>query len=159
MKICNILTALLIAFCISSAQAASLFPPDNIGSDPSKSCPNGQVLKWTGDGVECADPTPGVTVMCPKGQMLVGIKNGEPVCNYPNGGGFSKLFAGTAGDGQKITSPIKYTRCFFPNPITGSCSCPAGFKEHAIIGFDNRDECKYYNSPGDCGYMEFICTP
>lgn len=74
-------------YCIctiaTSAQAGQLFPPNNIGSNPNVSCPNGGVLTWNGDHVDCVNPTPGVSVSCPAGQVLTGINNGVPVCSIP----------------------------------------------------------------------------
>lgn len=64
-----------------TAWAGSLFPPENIGSDPNVACPNGKVLAWSGDSVVCQDPTPGVSLKCPTGQILTEIKNGTPVCS------------------------------------------------------------------------------
>jgi len=62
------------------AHAGQLFPPANIGTKPNVSCPSGSVLTWHGDHVDCADPTPGVTVSCPAGQIMTGIANGQAVC-------------------------------------------------------------------------------
>ena len=66
------------------AHAGQLFPPANIGSNPNTSCPNGSLLTWRGDHVDCANPTPGVTVSCPSGQVLNGISNGVPMCTAGN---------------------------------------------------------------------------
>ena len=78
--------ATLALFCLCTgsipAHAGQLFPPKNL-SNSQQNCPNGQVLSWNGnDGcVECNDPSPGVTVArCPSGQELVGITNGQPIC-------------------------------------------------------------------------------
>jgi hypothetical protein len=77
-------TAALLSFLglapLASAQAGSLFPPDNIGKNPNVCCPNGQVLGWTGSSVECINPTPGVTVSCPAGEVLTGITKGVANC-------------------------------------------------------------------------------
>ena len=62
------------------AHAGQLFPPANIGQHPNVSCPNGSLLTWHGDHVDCADPTPGVSVTCPAGQVLTGIASGVPSC-------------------------------------------------------------------------------
>ena len=71
----------LFAFApFASTQAGQLFPPANIGKNPNVTCPNGQLLGWTGDAVACADPTPGVTVSCPSGDVLTGITNGVADC-------------------------------------------------------------------------------
>lgn len=64
-----------------TSQAGILFPPANIGDNPNVKCPNGQVLNWTGQTVECADPTPGVTISCPPGQTLTGVTNGIATCS------------------------------------------------------------------------------
>ena len=61
-----ILLSMFILSPLSSAQAGQLFPPANIGNNPNVYCPNGQVLAWHSDHVDCANPTPGVTVStCP----------------------------------------------------------------------------------------------
>ena len=75
-------TSTLLCLCTiaASAQAGQLFPPNNIGSNPDVSCPHGGVLTWHGDHVDCVNPTPGVTVSCPAGQVLTGINNGNAVC-------------------------------------------------------------------------------
>jgi len=74
------LIVIVILVAVASADAAQLFPPANIGADPNVPCPNGGVLSWSGDGVICVDPTAGVNVSCPAGQMLTGISNGQAVC-------------------------------------------------------------------------------
>ena len=82
------LTAILLsAFIVSpfaSAHPGQLFPPANIGANPNIPCPNGQLLGWHGDRVDCTNPTPGVTVSCPAGQFLTAITNGVPVCTPDN---------------------------------------------------------------------------
>lgn len=75
-----LISAIFMSLCATTAQAGSLFPPDNIGTNPNIPCPNGTVLKWMGKSVECANPTDGVTVICPKGEFLQGIINGKAVC-------------------------------------------------------------------------------
>lgn len=80
MKYCIFLLLLCLA---STANAGNLFPPNNIGSNPNIACPNGTVLKWTGDAVNCADPTPGVNVSCPTGKIMIGITKGVPTCITP----------------------------------------------------------------------------
>jgi hypothetical protein len=82
-----IAVASLIGFCSLAAppvQAGQLFPPDNIGANPNVSCPNGGVLTWHGDRVDCVNPTPGVSVSCPPGHVLTGISNGSPICISSN---------------------------------------------------------------------------
>jgi len=75
------LTFVLASFAaFSPAKAGQLFPPNNIGSNPNISCPNGELLSWKGDHVDCTNPTPGVTVSCPEGQVLTGITHGSPLC-------------------------------------------------------------------------------
>jgi hypothetical protein len=75
-------TTALVVLCtlVGAAKAGQLFPPNNIGSNPNVSCPNGELLTWHGDRVDCENPTPGVSVSCPAGQVLNGIANGAPVC-------------------------------------------------------------------------------
>jgi len=75
-------TTALVCFCglAVPAQAGQLFPPENIGPNPNVSCPNGRVLTWHVDHIDCADPTPGVSVSCPAGQVVADISNGAPVC-------------------------------------------------------------------------------
>jgi hypothetical protein len=71
-----------LILCSSAFPAfvGQLFPPANIGAGPNVSCPNGEVLAWTGDAVNCTNPTPGVTASCAAGQVLTGISAGAPVC-------------------------------------------------------------------------------
>lgn len=80
-------SVLALLAALSPANAGQLFPPNNIGSNPNVSCPHGQLLSWRGDHVDCTDPTPGVTVSCPAGQVLNGINNGSPVCVVASGTG------------------------------------------------------------------------
>ena len=79
--------AALVSFmaftAISSAQAGQLFPPANIGAQPNAACPNGYLLDWTGQSVECTNPTPGVTVSCANGTVMTGILNGVAQCTNP----------------------------------------------------------------------------
>jgi len=72
---------------LSPANAGQLFPPNNIGANPNIACPNGQLLSWQGDHVDCTNPTPGVTISCPEGQVLTGIASGVPSCTSSQGGG------------------------------------------------------------------------
>ena len=75
-------TAIMIgAICLSSrGNAGQLFPPANMTATPASPCPNSGVLSWLGGSVDCVDPTAGVTVSCPSGQVLNGINKGSPVC-------------------------------------------------------------------------------
>ncbi len=70
--------AALFALGSVPAQAGQLFPPEN--QRTGGSCTDGQVLGWSGDSVKCTNPTPGVKVSCPAGQVLAGIKQGQPDC-------------------------------------------------------------------------------
>jgi hypothetical protein len=63
-----------------TAKAGQLFPPENIGQNPNVVCPHGMVLDWTGNAVTCTDPTPGVSVSCPSGQLMTAITYGRPTC-------------------------------------------------------------------------------
>ena len=75
-----IAASLAFFLLVGTAQAGSLFPPDNLAS-PNTPCPSNQVLRWSGDSVVCADPSLGVSVAaCPAGQVMAGISNGLPVC-------------------------------------------------------------------------------
>lgn len=89
MKNFSLATTAIVAMIMfsTSANAGRLFPPSNIGADPNTTCPSGQVLSWQRDHVDCMDPTPGVSLSCPAGQLLTGITNGTPVCVPPSGGG------------------------------------------------------------------------
>lgn len=78
------LFALLVSFT-SASFAGQLFPPENIGSNPSVACPDGGVLSWSGTSVKCVDPTAGVNVTCDKGLTLTGINYGKAVCVDPTG--------------------------------------------------------------------------
>jgi hypothetical protein len=83
------LSVCLLALLAVPAQAGQLFPPANIGANPNVKCPNGEMLTWVVDHVECANPTPGVTVSCSSGQVLTGIQNGQPVCSSSGGAGLT----------------------------------------------------------------------
>ena len=80
------ITISLVAFCalamVPQARADQLFPPANIGANANSPCPNGQVLGWTGQGVNCTDPTPGVTTtnVCPSGYYADAIVKGGADC-------------------------------------------------------------------------------
>lgn len=101
-----ILTAL---FCIitASAQAGTLFPPEKMGADGK--CLAGQVLRWTGNSVECDDPSDGVTVAgCASGQIMNGIAAGKPVC---------------------VAAPLPSHSCTIKNP---SAACPVGTAQMSL---------------------------
>lgn len=85
-KPCVFATAVFFCFCTvsASAHAGQLFPPNNIGSNPNVACPNGGVLTWNVDHVDCVNPTPGVSVSCPAGTVLQQVVNGNPTC-LPDG--------------------------------------------------------------------------
>ncbi|MGD0762499.1 MAG: hypothetical protein ABR929_04780 [Roseiarcus sp.] len=119
---------------LTSAQAGQLFPPNNL-PDPKQSCPNGQVLSWTGgDGtVDCTDPTPGVTVpSCPAGQGLTGLNQGVATCQPLFGGMYQTNYSASC-NGALDGTPVV---CRTANPLTGACSCPQGFQPQAIFDFN-----------------------
>jgi len=63
---------------MSSAHAGSLFPPEGTHGSP---CPVGELLRWTGNGVECHNPSDGVTITgCGLGMVMNGIVKGVPSC-------------------------------------------------------------------------------
>ena len=137
------------------AHAGQLFPPANIGTRPNVSCPSGSVLTWHGDHVDCADPTPGVTVSCPAGQIMTGIANGQAVC--------------VATPTQTYGGAYMLNRdnsCRYPNPFTGDCSCPTSATAHQSFDFINGDgsTCpnSYYFDLGqhgnNCGVIGFTCV-
>ncbi len=145
-------TAALASFMLlaplASAQAGQLFPPNNIGSNPNVPCPNGSMLDWTGDAVECTDPTPGVTVSCPQGQVLNGITNGKPVCSYGKMAGVFVL-----GDNGF---------CIADNPVIGACSCPGGYAASYILDWTVNCGDPYYNGycndAGQQGWVMYQCV-
>jgi hypothetical protein len=110
-------------FSITSAQAGSLFPPANIGRNANVECPDGTVLKWTGDSVVCADPSEGVSVTtCPAGQLLAGISKGRPICRQmscrtvQNSGPPPSYFSvATCGDGEILTGGGAWTYANLPD--------------------------------------------
>ena len=73
--------AALFALGSVPAQAGQLFPPEN--QRTGGSCTDGQVLGWSGDSVKCTNPTPGVNISCPAGQVLRQVVNGVPTCIAP----------------------------------------------------------------------------
>src|ERR1700689_1120591 len=75
-------TCAFIYFCnlAFSAHAGQLFPPNNLSQNPNIACPNGGVLTWNSDHVDCVNPTPGVTVTCAAGEVLTGINSGRAAC-------------------------------------------------------------------------------
>lgn len=103
-------TAALICFCTlaTSVQAGQLFPPGGLPTnaegepDATQNCPNGEVLSWNGanGAVECVDPTSGVTISCPAGQVLTGITNGQALCK--------RLGVFSAVAGQSVTCSYNF---------------------------------------------------
>lgn len=65
---------------VKIAEAGQLFPPSNMREMPNLPCPRNGVLQWSGSEVQCVDPTPGVSLSCPSGEVLTGIQTGLPVC-------------------------------------------------------------------------------
>ncbi len=122
----------LFVFLCVPAMAGNLFPPDNIGANPNAPCPNNQTLKWTGNSLVCADPSPGVTISnCPAGQVLVGISNGAPQCQVmdtaPQGTYCGLLVKANA---DQTPGPIMVDiPCKGQSLVTGGdkVSCPAGY--------------------------------
>ena len=102
----------------SQVQAGQLFPPNNIGQNTNVPCPNGELLTWNGDHVDCTNPTPGVSVSCPAGQFLTGISNGSPICAPDN-------------DSVSIACPAGQFLSAISNgsPV---CATPAAAKEISI---------------------------
>jgi hypothetical protein len=121
------ITAALLFGCpvfapFTSAQAGQLFPPANIGTNPNIPCQSNQVLGWTGESVACINPTPGVSVSCPAGQLLTGIVNGAAQCtqlSYLN----TNLVcaAGTSAGPDQIAILGYYTK------YLGRCADATGF--------------------------------
>lgn len=103
---------LFLNLVIHPVFAGQLFPPANSGSNTS--CPAGEVLRWESGSVICVNPftingldpakLKNVNVSsCPiYGQLMVGIKDGVAVCNYPNIG------AGNCPSGQVMTGIGSY---------------------------------------------------
>lgn len=122
------------------------------GSHNQQGCPKGQVLSSNGYGnVECTNPTPGVNVACPPGQVMAGIANGEAVC-------VALVYAGAYMLNRDNT-------CRYGNPLTGDCSCPPGATAHQSFDFlnGNGQTCPngYYFDSGqhgnNCGVTGFTC--
>ena len=93
---------------------------------------------------------------CAANQVMT-MKNGQASCVNGYGGSYMMSIAGTPMDGQIASMPHTLKDCFMKNPLTGTCSCPTGFTAQVVDAFDNRGECKYYNSPGSCGMYIFGC--
>jgi len=129
----RILTILaLLLSVMSSAQAGTLFPPEGTGGS---ACPAGQLLRWTGDGVECHNPSDGVTIAsCGLGLVMNGIVNGVPSC---------------------VSAPLPSHSCVAKDP---SYSCPINTRSvtinhsHLIIqAWGDALDCKGPDDP-DGGY-------
>jgi len=120
------------------AQAGSLFPPENMLSTPNSQCPNGTVLKWTGDSVICSDPSPGVSVaQCPATQVMIGVNKGVPICraeasagsvtvpSCPSGQYLAGITSGTAvcrKDETSSTATLNVQACPSGQVMTGIIS-------------------------------------
>lgn len=70
---------LLVVVYTTPSWAGRLFPPENAPGG-TNACSNGETLTWTGNSVVCQNPTKGVKIACPRGQVLTGIDYGKPVC-------------------------------------------------------------------------------
>ncbi len=106
----------------SSVSAGVLFPPS--GASSNSACPSGQVLGWTGSGIQCQNPTAGVTVSnCPSGTVLRGIKNGSRVCVNPTSSlTVANCSSGTVMRGIKNGGRV----CVNPTSSVTVSNCPAG---------------------------------
>jgi len=127
-----------------------LFPPENIGTNPNVTCPNGQVLGWTGDAVDCTNPTPGVTTAsCPAGKMAIGISGGVQVCANPT----PDITTVTCPSGQAMTGIsggvpvcVDLVAVGTSTPTPGlTVSCPTGQVLTGII--NGAAECMVPPSP------------
>lgn len=149
------------------ADAGQLFPPDN--AKTAASCPSGQVLTWYNSSVICTAIVPDYSTInkninisyCNSGQVMVGVSNGNPVCNYPlyqyatscPGG---QVMTGIYSSGQPICTTatsisgfssartslyvleIAYPSgavrgCVLANPATGGCGCQANTSDRGSI--------------------------
>lgn len=143
--------ASLIGFCSLAAppvQAGQLFPPDNIGPNPNISCPHGGVLTWHRDRVDCVNPTLGVSVSCPEGQVLTGILNGVPRC----------VSMPASGTDQAVhpPAPVPDSNC---NSQSVSWPSPSGAKCYGTAQFTNSLSVVYVGNenPGLWGGANFVC--
>lgn len=109
------------AVCTTAAQT----------STTTANCPSGQVMTGLNNGSPvCSVPTSSsgssgssITVSCPNGQILTGLNNGSPVCTSSVYTGTAGLFVMVPGSGWGAAPT-----CRIPNPNTGGCSCPPGYR-------------------------------
>lgn len=114
----------------TSVLAGQLFPPANIGENPNQPCPNNAVLRWTGSELQCDDPSTGVSLSCPEGQVMTAVTRGAPVCVSVTGtsAGCSSGFVQTGiQDGVPVCKRITDT--------IPAMTCPAG---QVMTGISNN---------------------
>ncbi len=130
------------------------------------SCPTGQEFV----GVDFVTRTlicqPRVTLNCDYGQAISGTNpDGTPVCtNMPGGGGqFQVHICSPSGSYRGAdAAPLPRGGCRTANSVTGSCSCPDGFKAVRINDFDSPAS----GSPTGCpqnfyenrGMIQYSCN-
>lgn len=137
MRFNSIFYAQAALICLSAlatpAQAGQMFPPINVGAAVN-SCPSGMVLGWAPDqagsgSVYCVNPTPGVTVSCPAGQVSVmtGIQSGTASCvPLPASCDTTNSFLtyvpprGTAAYGSFTCSSLVLPVCVAPSFLTSN---------------------------------------
>ena len=117
----------------------------NVGKTTLPTCTGGSFLTFDGTNFGCASAT--VNVSCPAGQMLTGISNGQPVCQWVVAGTFIMNQDGS---------------CRYANPYTGNCNCPVG---SPVQNFDfSNDNCTdgFYSDnwrTSNCGILGYTCVP
>lgn len=113
-----------------SVYAGQLFPPDNIGPDVTISCPNHSVLTWTGNSVECTDPSKGVSIeKCGLGELMSGIRQGIAICEKP---------IATENPWRQWLNTQKNTKYNLTKfPVTVEVSYSAGGPQHALYVLSN----------------------
>ena len=112
---------------VSFAHAGQLFPPS--GASGGVPCSGGKVLGWTGSGVKCIDPSPGVsTDSCPAGQVVSKVTKGKVECIVPplttGCGGNSAIQRLTNGQASCISIESEGIGGGTSTPL--SISCPSG---------------------------------
>lgn len=115
---------------VTNGVPTCIVPPSN--NTLNISCPAGQVLSGISNGsavcttasTSSTPSTPAaVTASCQSNYVLSGINNGVPVC-IP----FSAITVGFGGLYGVNWGQQSRGSCYTANPVTGGCSCPAGYR-------------------------------
>jgi hypothetical protein len=119
---------------------------------------NGQVRVADGNST-CDSTRPGAIRFNATTKVFEGCDGTKwyPFGSSPTGGIYTVHFLNTPN-----TSPLPVHDCRYPNPLTGSCTCPAGYTAYQFHDFITGCETGFYRdnsqiSSGICGVLEFQC--